>query len=172
MLCQRCNKNQAVVKLVHKVGGKPTEMFLCKNCSTVVYDTPLQNPFAYAFDNIFQSQALAAFVDIIGGLSTTQTATTKIQCKECRMSVDEFRKTLFVGCPNCYNVFAESMVPILKSVQDSTMHKFAPNLSNNNANTQREILLRELEKARSEERYEDAAELRDRIKKLREDIDI
>jgi len=179
MLCEKCKKNQAVSKLEHKINGKVTEMVLCKTCLNKIYDTAIKSvgvpidkssavdtPTASMFFDIgIPSQAFAAFVGDIMGIQTTQPAIEKICCKNCGTDIREFRKTLFVGCPDCYTAFASSMIPILKQLQGVCVHKSTENKA---FATAQDTLIRELERAISEEKYEEAAILSVKLRKLRE----
>ena len=95
-----------------------------------------------------------------------------------------------IGCENCYSVFEDRLDPIIKRIQGSNRHlgrigkiiddkidkkegkleektetKSKENTDNNNENKLEE-LQRKLKQAIKEERYEDAAKIRDEIKKL------
>mgnify|MGYP002547266479 CR=1 FL=1 len=98
---------------------------------------------------------------------------------------DEFIETGLLGCENCYNVFSNKIDSLLKNIHGSNRHvgrisKFIENSNNlgdfkpvekkiKTNKTERaskiEELKEKLNKAIKEERYEDAAKIRDEIKK-------
>jgi len=91
------------------------------------------------------------------------------KCNVCGMSFDDFKRTGKIGCANCYNVFRDNLIPILRRLHGSTEHtgkipaKTARSIQNENVV---ERLKQELAEAISKEEYERAAELRDRIREL------
>lgn len=179
MLCEKCKKNQAVSRLEHKINGEVKEMVLCKSCLNAVYDTAFKGT-EMLFDidkqtgavtsllfnmGVSHPQAVAAIFDDMMGIQNTQKAVEKIVCKECGTDIRDFRKTLFVGCPHCYTAFSSSLIPILKQVQGVSTHKTPENKA---FMSQQDTLIKELERAITEERFEDAVTLSAKLKKLRE----
>jgi protein arginine kinase activator len=86
------------------------------------------------------------------------------------MTFSEFRDHGQLGCPNDYDAFAETLVPMLARAQDqATQHVGkVPRHAGTAQQRQTEILrLRsELKDAINTEQYERAASLRDRIKQM------
>ncbi len=39
-----------------------------------------------------------------------------LECEQCGMTYNEFRKHGFLGCPNCYTAFEELLLPVLEQV--------------------------------------------------------
>ena len=115
--------------------------------------------------------------------SFSSIATSK--CNTCGTDYDEFIERGLLGCENCYDVFSNKIDSLLKNIHGSNRHvgrisKFIE--SNNNLNefnkaekelknnkkekvSKIEELKEKLNKAIKEERYEDAAKIRDEIKK-------
>ena len=88
-----------------------------------------------------------------------------------------------MGCPECYETFETRLDPILKRIQGANRHtgrigkinqnKNTDKKQNNTENTKTENtkiakLEEELKQAVKEERYEDAAKIRDEINKNKE----
>ena len=104
----------------------------------------------------------------------------QIQCDSCGSTFDDIINTGRYGCANCYDVFEDRMDPILKKLQGANRHngrlgKISDNnikfdekekVKNENRNNNKlEKLQEDLKQAIKEERYEDAARIRDEIKK-------
>ena len=115
-------------------------------------------------------------------------------CMNCNTSFEDFINTGLFSCPKCYTTYEERIDPILKKLQGSNQHigRKAHNLKNinedlekikeksksvknkeeekiENKNTKEnklEKLKKDLELAIKDERYEDAAQIRDEINKL------
>lgn len=88
-------------------------------------------------------------------------------CSSCDMKFEDIIKHGKVGCGNCYSHFSEYLMPIIiKSQEGASRH--VGKIPKQRAYPSSDILVlkRELGKAISEERYEDAANFRDQIKKI------
>lgn len=104
----------------------------------------------------------------------------QIKCDSCNSSFDDIINTGKYGCPNCYDVFEDRMDPILKKLQGANRHngrlgkisdnkvKFEKDENKKNINNSENKLQKlqdDLKQAIKEERYEDAAKIRDEIKR-------
>lgn len=104
-------------------------------------------------------------------------------CPVCRTTFTEFRKTGLLGCPECYHVFEAQLGPLLERAHEGALRhagKTPRRLLNVPAPEpvrqslvdleQRAERLRrlrgELDQAVKHEHYEDAARLRDELRKL------
>ncbi len=86
------------------------------------------------------------------------------------MSYNDFRKEGLLGCPNDYEAFGDQIKAVIESAQSQNdTHKGkVPKSAPEKTKKQVEInkLQQELDKAVKEEKYELAAELRDKLAKL------
>lgn len=183
MLCQKCNKNEANVKYTEIVNGEKKEMMLCEECSHLM-----------GLDNISFNMPID-FSSFFGGLLDDEynspeymplfQTVKELKCDNCNMTYNEFINQGKLGCEECYNVFSTKIDNILKRLHGDSRHRGrkAINASENqnaNKDTKRKLknevenkkenkidkLQKDLKKAISEERYEDAAKIRDEIKSL------
>ena len=91
------------------------------------------------------------------------------KCPTCGFSQADFKKTGRFGCSNCYTVFAEGLENMLKGMHKGTSHvgKVPPRLLKaRQRDDEMKKLQRDLRKAVTEEKYEVAAGLRDKIQQL------
>ncbi len=161
MKCTNCNKNEATVHSVKIINGVRTEEHLCPECAAKRRDLFT----SFRLNERFMSPAFRI----------AQT------CSRCGTSFGDFLNTGLFGCDDCYDVFSEMLDPVLTYVfsdgQESSrsigpspedLEKPANNDENNkkSVKTEEETLRSDLEKAIKEERFEDAAVIRDRIKAL------
>ena len=92
-------------------------------------------------------------------------------CDACGIKFVEFRNSGRLGCSHDYDRFGAEIVPLLESIHGDTRHggksprRGAARLPEQNELVQ---LRRELVAAVSDEEYESAAKLRDRIRRLEE----
>ena len=160
MLCQNCNKNEATIHVQQVINGKVTSIHLCAVCAAK----------KAAADPDFQSFNLAEMIFDFAGKIAGQNTGKKEEapqnaprCSVCGWDLESYRKTGYLGCPECYKSFENILREILK-----TMH---------HAERTRTLLRREIEDlqeklnlAVQKEEYEEAAQIRDRIFALEEQL--
>ena len=87
------------------------------------------------------------------------------------MTYDDFRKVGRLGCADCYVSFKRSLGGLLKRIHGSSLHLGkSPVRITKTASGKSELaeLKRNLERAIENEAYEEAAALRDQIRRLQE----
>lgn len=182
MLCDNCKKREANVKYSENINGRRKEMNLCEECSQKLgigkMDFSLPIDFSSFFGSFMDDFATSEFMPMLKELKT-------LRCNSCGNTFDEIANTGRLGCKDCYEVFEERLNPIIKKVQGADRHvgrigkiidqkienknqsqkEIKKNLENKEV-SQIEILKEDLKVAIQEERYEEAAKIRDEIKKL------
>lgn len=184
MLCENCGKHEANVRYTQIINGEKKEMHLCEDCSEKlgIGNMDFKMPISFSsflgdfFDEFDNSTFLPEFNPI-----------KELKCDRCGMTFEEFMNTGKFGCGSCYETFESKIDPILKNIHGANRHigrlgKVLPvtkleedkeaNSNVKNAGkeikekSEMDILKESLQKAISEERYEDAAIIRDKIKKM------
>ena len=160
MLCTHCNKKEANFHYRQVNNGQAKELHLCADCARELgYLGANSDPFNF---NSLLNQ-------FFGIPSKVQPQISTLQCDQCGMGYDEFRSTGLLGCGHCYDVFADAMEAMLGGIQPGTTHR-GKIAGKNGEQLKRQNELKELkaqlQKAILEERYEQAATLRDKIKEL------
>ncbi len=182
MLCQNCNQNEATVRYSENINGEKRELMLCEKCSKELgienmdFNIPINfSSFLGDFFEDYSNETLGLFPEFEN--------VKELKCKNCNTTYDEFLDSGKFGCSNCYDVFSSRIDPILKNIHGANMHvgRRGKLLSTNKIDEQKvenkenkkevkedkkDILKKQLEEAIKEERYEDAAKLRDEINKL------
>lgn len=180
MLCENCKKREANVRYSENINGVKKEMHLCDECSRKLGITDKMDFRMPTFDlsNFFGSflEDFSSSSDFMPLLSEVK----QIKCDSCGSSFDDIINTGRYGCANCYDVFEDRMDPILKKLQGANRHngrlgkisdnkvKFEKEENNNKSDSSENKLQKlqdDLKLAIKEERYEDAAKIRDEIKK-------
>ncbi len=162
MICEKCGVNNATTHIRKLVNGVIYEKHLCTSCAASEGYTNINN-------NDF-SQMLSS---LFGGVLEAKTKSQIVRCPCCGFTFEDIAKSGRCGCSECYGVFYDQLLPYLKKAQyDRTTHKGKiPNAKTPSPKSRKEeieelkALLIELVKA---EKYEEAAEIRDRIKMLEE----
>lgn len=175
MLCQNCNKNEANVRYTQIINGEKKEMFLCEKCSKELGINNINIPidFSSFFGDLLQEYEAPNFIGLNGGLQ-------ELKCDNCNLTYNQFLDTGKIGCKKCYDTFSEKINPILKRIHGSNKYlgRNAKNVKSNILENienhpikeeKKESLEQKLKKAIEEERYEDAAKIRDEIKNNKEE---
>ena len=122
MKCQRCKEREATVQIMQQIAGKkPQTFFLCETCAREMgISIPSFTKTGKAEGNPFASiwNLFPGSFDI--GAETEEIAANT--CPTCNTSIDEFKKTGFLGCPDCYTAFAEQLDPIFLRTQMGKKH--------------------------------------------------
>jgi protein arginine kinase activator len=158
MKCQRCPK-QATRHITEVLGDeKFEELHLCEECAKkYLYETEAKKT---STAKSYQGKEF----------ETTSDPGAK-QCSVCGIKFVEFRNTGRLGCPHDYDEFREELLPLLESIHGDMKHLGkTPRRRPTTRSLGLELiqLRKQLQAAVSEEDYEEAARLRDRIKQLEE----
>ncbi|MCD6339348.1 MAG: UvrB/UvrC motif-containing protein [Verrucomicrobia bacterium] len=160
MLCTVCKKKEATVHLTQIVGDKLIKVDLCEECAK---EKGIDDPTGFAL------------AEVLMGLGVSEEAgqtASQTRCPQCGCSHADFKKTGRLGCPKCYEVFAEELAEVLKSMHRGARHVGkAPRKKQRARSVEEriELLQRKLEQAVAVEEYEEAARLRDEIRTLKKE---
>lgn len=169
MICEKCKKNKATVKIVKIVGDQKIEESLCVNCAFGV-ESKNQNSIKKSFDiNKFMGSLLnSADINVDGILhSKIVEENNEKKCDLCGTTYDEIKNFGLIGCGKCYKVFKQEIEEKIRSYQGmSQMRKRKKYnfISENEKNI--DDLEYELKEAIKYEEYEKAVVIRDCIKEL------
>jgi protein arginine kinase activator len=92
----------------------------------------------------------------------------KLVCPNCKLTFTEFKASGRLGCARCYDAFAEQLLPLIKRIHGAAKHtgrKPNPDGSAAAQGFETQRLRRELSVAIEAEDYEQAAAVRDRIRR-------
>jgi protein arginine kinase activator len=165
MICQNCQKSAATVhvtEIVQPAGaGGPSvrEQHLCEAC-------------AQTLDLPHAPGGSKAPVDIWKLLQATAQQTRRKAgpaCRGCGMSLEEFRRKGRLGCAACYEAFAAHLGELFERVHGARRHVGRlPGVSPAQLERARRLdeLRQRLEHAIREEAYENAARLRDELRRV------
>jgi protein arginine kinase activator len=170
MLCQDCKKREAQVHLTQIINNEKTSLSLCKECAAVRgFHSPLENmPFPLA-------EILSSMAAVSPGSPGTEREET-LECPGCGLSFDEFTHQGRFGCGDCYKAFRHRLEPIMRKIHGASLHRGRIPIPATSESSdimpvpvrEEERLDDELKKAIESEDFERAAELRDKLKALKE----
>ncbi|MFO1041504.1 MAG: UvrB/UvrC motif-containing protein [Planctomycetaceae bacterium] len=154
--CGRCSK-PAVLHITELRHGEVQALHLCESCAKQ-YLSKAPTEAMEAMEEMPPAEAEVS--DDLDELDQRS-------CPSCGITFKEFRAQGRLGCPHDYIAFEDELLPLLENIHGETEHcgkipKRAPDSSQQQF---RLIKLRsELRSAVEEERYEDAARIRDEIR--------
>lgn len=168
MKCQNCGKEEANIKYYENINGEKREIMVCSSCAKNLNLMDFPNMLSYFFTNhpkeLFENEYSSEV------------------CNKCSYTFDDYLEKGLFGCPNCYNAFSDRIDTLLTKIHGKNRHLIQKNNSkesitekvktNKSQNsdvskiTNLDVLRNLLSLSVKEERYEDAAKLRDRIKDL------
>lgn len=183
MLCSNCGKNEANVRYTRIINGEKTEYRLCEECAKKAgledIDFSMPIDFSNFLSDFFEDEALLPSFNKVNELI----------CPGCGLKFDDFVKNGKFGCSECYETFEDKLNSIIKNLHGSSRHvgrrprnildgkkeSFNKDKEKENEITVSEKddkeskidkLNKDLKLAIKEERYEDAAKIRDELKFL------
>lgn len=174
MVCQDCRKREAQVHLTQILNNEKIGLSLCKECAAARgFHSPLDNiPFPLA--------------EILSGLAKNAGSTSKSEpmeslvCPVCKVTFEEFTRLGRFGCGNCYRAFRPRLEGIMRKIHGASLHRGKnPRVEEGSAGPSAVVPVREEERLESElkkaieaEDFERAAELRDKLKSVKESFSI
>ncbi|MBS4535027.1 UvrB/UvrC motif-containing protein [Clostridium sp. D2Q-14] len=163
MMCEKCGESQATVHYTEIINGHKSEVHLCEKCAG---EKEVGSHFSI-------NHLLAGLLDnqIDGNMKIDYVEPQK--CKVCGMTYNRFKETGKLGCSECYSTFNDRLNSLYKRIHGHDVHVGKiPIKSGKSMKVKKDIekLQLELKEAIENEEFENAAILRDKIKKLEKNI--
>jgi len=186
-LCSSCQKAPATIVLMDLDGGNvSSQQHLCSPCAEKLGVVQPKAPMKMS------AELLEDLLGSVQGKAARQRRESG--CAGCGLTVQQFKNTGRLGCPRCYETFRTDLVPLLQRVHESSQHKGrlpgvlqpttqtptptpparepaarkAPAAKTKSKTDELVVLRKRLEDAVRGERYEEAASLRDALRKAEE----
>jgi protein arginine kinase activator len=167
MKCLNCDA-EATIFFKEVVEGQLREIRLCEACAAekgfhlAVEQNKLTiaNQFIWMAENLYPESAAK-----VGA----------VQCPACGIRYSQFARTGRLGCADCYGAFEAQLKQILRRVHGATRHHGrAPRGADASTLRRRDLgrLREELNRAVEREEFELAAQLRDRIRRMEEEVPV
>lgn len=178
MLCEHCNKKEAVIHLSEIIQDVRSDVHLCEDCAKKIGINSKESDFSFSLQNML------SFIELDDSVSAEEEHGAV--CRVCGTDFAKYAKLGKVGCPDCYVFLEKSLSGVIsgyhgdktnigktpRNWQASTENWTQMPLSENIEKTDELSFakMREaLTQAVAEERYEDAAVLRDKINQAARD---
>lgn len=173
MKCQHCNQNEATTYFKQNINGHVTEMHLCEDCARELGVMNEFNPENF-FADTFLGNLLGAGIPAMNILSGVD------RCETCGSTFNDIVNNGLVGCADCYSKFADRLEPSIFKLHGNASHvgknityTEVPDKEETKAEktqpqpkNELEKLQADLQQAIKDQRFEDAAVLRDKIKEM------
>lgn len=159
MLCEKCGKNHATTHIRSVVNGVVREKNLCGYCAA-----------AEGYTGLNQNSLAGMLASMFGDVAEQGNVIKGAQCPVCGALFSDIAESGKMGCTECYKTFNSEILPYLKRVHGATKHvgkvpNSAPLMVKPQENTIDELRMK-LNRLVSEEKYEEAAVVRDKIKEM------
>ena len=159
MQCDICGKREATVHLTEIINDQITKLHLCEECA--------KKKGAEMEEHFGLADLLAGLADV--GTPVATAKEKRLKCPSCGLSYSDFKRLGKLGCGVCYETFKSYLVPLLKRIHGSDIHVGRVPGKKGKAVRPRKVdveeLKRRLKRAVELEEFEEAAKLRDEIKK-------
>lgn len=157
--CQKCS-NPATLHITEVLSENQfEELHMCESCAgKYLYEPKAKHPGKAALE---------------AGRDPEDSLFNQHECPSCGIKFVEFRNTGRLGCPHDYQAFKEELVPLLENIHGETKHcGKVPRRGQQNQEAQVELvqLRQRLKQAVTKEDYEEAAKIRDSIRKIEEAV--
>jgi protein arginine kinase activator len=152
--CNLCDAD-ATVHLTQIVNNKIHKVDLCESCAQ---KKGVTNGDGFSLADLISKGNFHASIE-----------DSALKCPRCGFTVADFRRIGRMGCPECYTTFRKLLLPALEDMHPGLNHQGkVPERSLTSVEIRRQVdqLKEALNQAVAREAYEDAADLRDQIRKL------
>ena len=170
MLCERCKNIEATIHLTEIIKDVKSEVHLCESCAREIGLNSKLSTFSLSIPEML------SFLDV----SEVDEFSAGSVCTSCGLSFMDYSRDNKLGCPDCYEHLHDSLKSVIAGYHGATRHvgkqPSAPGSLTvaayehpvRTVTTKKSIdeLRTQLNRAVYEERYEEAAQLRDRINEM------
>ncbi|MDB4894484.1 MAG: hypothetical protein JWN15_746 [Firmicutes bacterium] len=174
MQCESCGQRPATIHQTVIMNGHKQESHLCESCSHEQGKLGGMSAPNFAFPNLSIHDLLSSFLGQQPlGATVAPRAQAEPHCRNCGMTYSQFAETGRLGCAQCYDDLEPQLLPLIKRIHGTATHTGkAPKRTGGLVRKKRELegLRRELHDAIAQEQYEEAARLRDVIRKTETEI--
>ncbi|HET7422707.1 MAG TPA: UvrB/UvrC motif-containing protein [Gemmatimonadales bacterium] len=161
MSCDQCREREAVIHLTQIVNDQVTTLHLCERCAA---EKGVESPASVT------KTPLGTFLAAMGKEAEAPAPKTADTCSRCGGSLQDFRESGRLGCPECWRAFETPLRDLLRRLHGSTHHVGERYADQPGAAGEPKVEVADLRErlrvAVESENFELAAELRDRLRVL------
>jgi protein arginine kinase activator len=113
MSCDQCREREAVIHLTQIVNDQVTTLHLCERCAA---EKGVESPGSVA------KTPLGTFLAAMGKEVEVPAPRSADTCSRCGASLQDFRESGRLGCPDCWRAFESPLRDLLRRLHGSTLH--------------------------------------------------
>ncbi|NMA79449.1 MAG: hypothetical protein GX967_02235 [Clostridiales bacterium] len=170
MLCESCGLRTANVALEQSINGKKRSIRLCSQCAAKAgFSSLFQNAGLKLYPSSLENQIGSFFSNL------NNTGTQESRCPVCNSNISTIATKGKIGCANCYSHFNASLLPSIHRIHGNTNHVGkVPKSAGPRLRIRSELasLKKDLDLAIEEQRFEEAATIRDKINEIKRGEDL
>lgn len=167
MECEICHQRPASLHVTNYVEGNKEQLHICHQCA--VDEGYVEAEQAYQIHDL-----LSGLFNVSHSVKQQRQERNKeaVACPTCRMTYQDFVKTGKFGCSDCYQAFDAQLDPLLRRVHSgNTVHVGKVPHRQHEHLKQKQLIQAyraQLNQLIEEERFEEAATLRDKIRAIKD----
>ncbi len=169
MYCDECKKRPATVYVTKIVNGQKYEGHLCPQCAQKDQDLGVNFQPSFAIPNF-----LAALFNLSPQMEQAIVDEQQnLVCDNCGLSFQQITQLGRLGCSECYSQFNDKLEPLLRRIHGSSRHLGKiPLRRGGSIRLRQEIedLRSKLQNLITSEEFEEAAKVRDEIRRLEQEF--
>jgi len=161
MKCPKCNKNNIYYVFTDSTQSPPFIVTSCKECFQIHFGNVIPIGFLRS-EPVFEC-SIPLKID-----PTELKDISQLICDKCGTSLVDIKLNSLMGCERCYEVFS-GVIAFVKNNLDATLdskNDVQEYTNDDNIKIKKETLSNDLKIAIANERYEQAAKIRDELQKL------
>ncbi|CAA7600041.1 YacH protein [Acididesulfobacillus acetoxydans] len=160
MLCQNCHEREANVHIAKTVNGQTQNLYLCEQCAKKVQGANF----------MFQPGLIVPdFLQALFGFSPESAPQQEQACPRCGMTFSQITRAGKLGCSVCYEAFGPQIESLVRRIHGGGQH-VGKIPGRKGAALKGKVELKrlkdELQALVRQEKFEEAAITRDRIRQL------
>lgn len=168
MNCERCQERPAIVHLTEIINNKKRVLHLCEQCAREIQAESIglipQMNLHNLLASFFSNQIAAPFSNPVSRGE---------KCSSCGLSEEQFAQRGLLGCGDCYRQFGIRLDPVLRRIHGNARHTGkVPERTGGRVKLTKDIerLKLNLREVIGREEFEEAARIRDEIRRLEKEL--
>jgi protein arginine kinase activator len=160
--CERCGAKPAEIHYTEYRDGAMHKLQICDECARALGfhatpDAPSETPPAL--------KMLAVNVVVAETPELEDESLASVRCPGCGLTVEELRKLSLFGCAQCYTTFGSALAPLFKRIHGEARHRGRIPGGERVEPVSVDALRNRLREAIESENFEEAARLRDELRR-------
>ena len=171
MKCQECQERPVTLQFTQVINGNKTEVHVCEICAKEKGYMPHLDE-GYSLHNLLAGLFNFDSTQLENHNGEAFKKPNDLQCPKCELTFSEFKRVGKFGCAECYQSFSARLDPIIRRVHSGNTKHYGkiPKRKGGSLHTKKELESYQLQLRQliENEAFEEAANVRDKIKALKD----